>query len=99
VVGPEARGSACLGLRGEERRACIEVFEVLHYDGGFVRGPCGAVAQGRNEAARVDVEERLRFLVGIDFDVLVGDVLVLEGDPYALDEGTVGVGLVVVKRK
>jgi hypothetical protein len=45
------------------------------------------VADGGDETARVDLEERLRFLVGVDFDVLVGDGFVLEGDPDALDEG------------
>jgi len=49
------------------------------------------VAEGGDETARVDVEEGLRFLVGVDFDVLVGDLLVLEGYPDALDEGAGGV--------
>lgn len=46
------------------------------------------MAEGGDEAARVDFEEGLRFLVRVDFDVLVGDVLEFEGDPDALDEGT-----------
>ena len=45
------------------------------------------MAESGDETARVDVEEGLRFLVRIDFDVLVGDLLVLEGYPDALDEG------------
>ena len=49
------------------------------------------MAEGGHETARVDVEEGLRFLVGVDFDVLVGDLLVLEGYPDALDEGAGGV--------
>ena len=28
-----------------------------------------------DETSGVEIEERLRFLVGIDFDVLIGDVL------------------------
>lgn len=49
------------------------------------------MAEGRDETAGVDVEEGLWFLVGVDFDVLVGDLLVLEGYPDALDEGAGGV--------
>jgi len=45
------------------------------------------VAQGGDEAAGVDGEEGLRLLVRVDFDVLVGDALVFEGDPDALDKG------------
>jgi hypothetical protein len=45
------------------------------------------VAQGGDEAARVDGEEGRGFAVGVDFDVLVGEELVFEGDPDALDEG------------
>lgn len=52
-------------------------------------GPCWAVAQGGNKAVGVDVEEGLGFLVWVDFDVLVGDLLVFKGDPDALDKGAV----------
>ena len=44
------------------------------------------MAEGGNEAARIDVKERLRLLVGIYFDILVGYLFVLERDPYALHE-------------
>tara|TARA_R110002003_G_scaffold198_23_gene15584 strand:+ start:24649 stop:24813 length:165 start_codon:yes stop_codon:yes gene_type:complete len=47
------------------------------------------VAQGGNKAVGVDVEEGLGFLVWVDFDVLVGDLLVFKGDPDALDKGAV----------
>jgi hypothetical protein len=47
------------------------------------------VAQGGNKAAGVDVEEGLGFLVRVDFDVLVGELLVFKGDPDALDERAV----------
>lgn len=40
-----------------------------------------------NKAARVNVEQGLGFLVGVDFNVLVADLLVLERNPDALDEG------------
>jgi hypothetical protein len=45
------------------------------------------VADGGDEAARIDVKEGLGFLVGVDLDVLVGDGLVFEGNPDALDKG------------
>lgn len=86
VVGPEARGRAGLRVWGQEVRAGGQVFEVLHYHGGFVRAPGRAVPDCRDEAARVDVEQGLRLFVGVDFDVLVGYVFVLERDPDALDE-------------
>lgn len=43
--------------------------------------------QGGDEPARVEGEEGLGFVVGVYFDVLVGDVLFFECDPDALDEG------------
>lgn len=48
------------------------------------------MAEGGDETARVDVQEGLRFLVRIDFDILVRDLLVLQGYPDALDEGAGG---------
>lgn len=45
------------------------------------------MAEGGDEAAWVDVEEALGLLVRVDFDVLIGDLLMLERYPYALDEG------------
>lgn len=50
-------------------------------------GPCRAVAECGDQATWIDVEEGLWLLVGVYFDVLVGNLLVLEGDPDALDEG------------
>ena len=86
VVGPEAASCPGLRVRGKEVRAGVDVFQVLHDDGGLVGAPCWAVAEGGNEAARIDVKERLRLLVGIYFDILVGYLFVLERDPYALHE-------------
>jgi hypothetical protein len=45
------------------------------------------VAECRDKAPRVDVEEALRLFVRINFDVLVGYMFVFEGDPDTLDEG------------
>lgn len=44
----------------------------------------------RYEAAWVHVEKGLWFAVRVNFDVLVGEALVFEGDPDALDEGAAG---------
>lgn len=49
-------------------------------------GPGWPVAQGGDETAGVGGEEGLGFLIGVDFDVLVGDALAFEGDPDTLDE-------------
>ena len=62
------------------------VLEVLHQDGAFVAAPV-AVAQGRDEAPRVDVEEQLGLAVDVDFDVLVAELFEFEGDPDSVDEG------------
>lgn len=43
-----------------------------------------------DEAARVDFEEGLWFLVGVDFDVLVGYAFEFQRYPDTLDEGTGG---------
>jgi len=45
------------------------------------------VAEGGNEAPWVDVQEQLWFAVDVYFDVFVGEALVFEGDPDAVDEG------------
>ena len=45
------------------------------------------VLQGGDEAAGVEGEEGLGLVVGVDFDVLVGDFLLFEDGPGALDEG------------
>lgn len=84
--GPQARGGARARLRGEERRAEAEVLEVLEEDGGVVGGP-GAVAQRGEGAEGVGFEEGGGLLGRVDLDVLVGDVLGLEGDPDALHVG------------
>ena len=47
------------------------------------------MAEGGDEAARVESQELGGFVVGVYFDVLVGEALELEGDPDALDEGAV----------
>lgn len=46
--------------------------------------------EGGDEAAGVEGQEGGVFVVGVDFDVLVGDALVFEDRPDALDEGAAG---------
>jgi hypothetical protein len=62
-----------------EHRALVEWFVVVL--------KCG------DEAARIELEERFRFVVRVDFDVLVWNVLLFEGNPHALDEGAEPAGV------
>jgi hypothetical protein len=41
--------------------------------------------EGWDKSTRVQGQERLWLVVGVDFDVFIGDVLLLESDPDALD--------------
>lgn len=61
----------------------MQVFKVLHQDGGLVASPV-AVAQSGHQAARIDLEELGWFAVNVYFDVLVRQAFELEGDPDAL---------------
>ena len=45
------------------------------------------MSQSRYESSRIDVEKELWFSVHVDFDVLVIQTFVFEGDPDAVDEG------------
>lgn len=67
----------------------ISVFEKLADDGALVQRLV-VVLQSRDEAAGVEGEEGSGLVVGVDFDVLVGDVLFFEDGPGALDEGAAG---------
>lgn len=62
------------------------VFEELANHRAFVQG-LGVVLESRDEAAGVEGEEGLGLVVGVYFDVLVGDSLFFEDGPGALDEG------------
>lgn len=46
----------------------------------------GEDGEGGDEAAGVEGEEGVRFVVGVYFDVFVGEVEFFEGEPGALDE-------------
>jgi hypothetical protein len=46
------------------------------------------ILQCRDKTARVEIQQRLWLMVGIDLDVLVLDVLLLKCDPDALYKGT-----------
>ena len=45
------------------------------------------MSQGGHQTPGIDLQQRRGFLVRVDFNILVGDTLGLEGDPHALDEG------------
>jgi len=62
------------------------VFEEFADHCAFVQGFIG-VCQGGDEAAGVESEEGLGLVVGVYFDVLIGDFLLFEDGPGALDEG------------
>lgn len=72
------------------------VFEEFADDGAFVERFI-VVLQGGDEAARVESEEGLGLVVGVDFDVLVGDFFLFEDGPGALDEGAAGVWVCEVR--
>ena len=61
------------------------VFEEFADHRAFVEGFV-VVLQGGDEAAGVEGEEGLGLVVGVDFNVLVGDFLLFEDGPGALDE-------------
>lgn len=67
--------------------ARVQVFEVLHDHSGLVGTPRWTMTDGRYKATRIDIQERLRFLVGVYFDVLVGNGFMFEGYPNTLDKG------------
>ena len=64
----------------------VGVFEEFADDGAFVER-FGVVFQRWDEAAGVKGEEGGGFVVGVYFNVLVGDLLFFEDGPGALDEG------------
>jgi hypothetical protein len=46
------------------------------------------VLESRNQTARVEIEQRLGFVVRIHFDVLVLNTFLFQRDPNPLHEGT-----------
>ena len=88
VVGPQTAGCASLWIGREKVLARVQILEVLHDDGGFVSAPCWTMANGGDETAGIDVQERLRLLVWVDLDVLVRNFLVFKRYPDALNKGT-----------
>jgi hypothetical protein len=73
----------------------VSVFEELADDGALVER-FGVVLERWDQTARVESQERSGFVVGVYFDVLVGDFLFFEDGPGALDEGA-AVGEVSVR--
>lgn len=93
--GDEVHPDAALGLEvrveGLQPGAVVRVgfLEVLADDVRFVqglrvRGGRGADLEGGDEAAGVEAEERGGLVVRVHLDILVGDLLLLEGEPDAL---------------
>ena len=57
-----------------------------------------AVSQSWHEASGIDLEQRLRLFVRIDFDVLIGYAFKLESYPYSLNKWTAGYASVQTAR-
>lgn len=47
-----------------------------------------AMSQRRNQSPGIHLEQRLRFLIWIDLDILIWDAFQLQCDPYPLHEWT-----------
>ena len=91
VVDPDLHPRPLVTVGREEARRLRGLpVQELADDVGFVERLGGAVGlgagEGRDQAARVEGEEGGFFVVRIDFDVLVRDPLLFEGEPGALDE-------------
>lgn len=92
-VCPDAGAGFLIGVGRQQTRAVVwvSVFEELADDGALVER-FGVVLERRDQAAGVEGEKRGGLVVGVDFDVLVGDFLLFEDGPGALDEGAAVVG-------
>lgn len=62
---------------------------IFHQDRALVATPV-PMAQCWDQAPWVDIQERLRLLVRIHFDVLIRYIFVFQRYPHPLDEGTGG---------
>ena len=77
-IRPYPRSGALVDVFGQEMRCVVRVgfFEKLADDGRLEKGLV-VVLECWYKAAWVEVEERFWFVVGVYFDVLVGDFLLL----------------------
>lgn len=58
---------------------------IFHQHRTFTTAPI-AMADRRDETTRIDVQQCLRFLVGIDLDILIRDALRFQSNPDPLHE-------------
>jgi hypothetical protein len=88
IVGPDARPSSVVWVFGKKVWGMIRksFFKEFAEHGTFVQRLV-LVLKRRYETPWVQVEKRLWFVVGIDFDVLILDALLLESDPNSLNKG------------
>lgn len=70
----------------------VDVLQELEDDVALVEGLVVVLERG-HEPARVELEQRGRLVVGVDFDVLVGDLLFFQHQPDALHEGAEPAGV------
>lgn len=70
----------------------VGFFEEFAEHGALVKR-FALILKSRHQAARVQVQQGLRLVVGVHFDVLVWDAFLFERDPYSLYEGTEPAGI------
>lgn len=94
VVDPDALAGLLIRVLGVQLRAVVRIglLEEVDDDGRLVER-LAVVLERRHQAARVELEQRLRLVVRVDLDVLEGDPLLLENHPDALDEGAEPAGV------
>lgn len=104
VVDPDPASGPLVRIIGVEilsifLRVRVNFVQVLADDGALVERLCllpigsfGTAERG-HQAAWVELEEGLGFVVGVDLDVLVGDLLFFEHEPGSLDEGAEPAGV------
>lgn len=86
-VGPDAGPRAVIRVPGKQARAVVGVGVLQELaDDGALEQRLVVVLQSRDQAARVELQQRVRLVVGIDLDVLVGNLLLLQDGPCPLDE-------------
>ena len=87
-IDPDAHARALIQVAREQALAVVWVgfFEELENHVAFEER-LAVVLEGRDEPARIQLQEGLGLVVGVYFDVLVGDLLFFEDGPDALDEG------------
>jgi hypothetical protein len=90
VVDPDLHPRLLVLVGGVQAGCGRRLVEVFADDVGFVERLAGAIflwaAQGGDETAWVESQEGFLFMIWVDFDILVGDLLFFQHQPRPLDE-------------